>query len=59
MEQMNLGQGGVDPSHLERLANMKEEVGMEVKWETSDTKPFASQRLMSPNGHHGSQGRLK
>ena len=31
---------------------------MEVKWETSDTKPFVSQRLMSPNGHHGSQGRL-
>ena len=51
MEQMNLGNGGVDPTHLERLANMKEEVGMEVKWEAADTKPFAGQRLMSP-AHH-------
>ena len=57
MEQMNLGTGGVDPTHLERLANMKEEVGMEVKWEAADTKPFAGQRLMSP-GHHVGQTRL-
>ena len=50
MEQMNLSGPGIDPTHLERLANMKEEVGVEVKppWDTADSKPPWEKRLLSP-----------
>lgn len=55
MEQMNLSGGGVgaDPTHLDRLENLKEEVGVDVKphWDTigGDIKPpWDARKLISP-----------
>ena len=60
MEQMNLASGGVGPdqTHLDRLENLKEEVGVDVKppWENgvSDIKPPWDRKLLSPQTppHH-------
>ena len=59
MEQMNLA--GSDPSHLDRLENLKEEVGVDVKppWESgiTDIKPSWDRKLVSPPSpsHHHQQ----
>merc|ERR1719483_489456 len=66
MEQMNLSTGGVgsDPSHLDRLENMKEEVGVDIKphWEavSGDIKPpWDTRKLMSPGSPHQQRWRIR